>query len=286
MDVTEQIITKQVEWAQNKGFELIGSRGKHGRKAYTTRLSDNFFQPLNKETKIELEEGDGGELDGSEQRPAKIQAVHSSSALGVNVFDYWRDSPDLSIVTSSCRLSRRSRSLAGDIRFEQKFPIESRLKYSPNIDVVILPHSGTFKCYAIECKFTEAYSGRGHGGLDSKYLENEKIWQGLSATRGLAQEISPNDSQFEFLHAAQLIKHILGLNRKYGRSQYRLLYLRYDALGEAGFHHSQEVDKFARVVHSDKVAFHETTYQDLIVRLAQHREQHNEYVSYLTERYL
>lgn len=286
MNATEQIIVKQLEWAHNKGLGLIGSRGNRGRKVYTTKLQDNLLQPLNMQTRIELEKGDGGELNGTEKRPAKIQALHSSSALGINVFDYWRDSPDLSIITSSCRLSRRSRRLTGDIRFEQKFSIESRFRYSPNIDVVIVPNRGTYKCYAIECKFTEAYSSRGHGGLDSKYLENENIWQGLSATRQLAQEISPDDSRFHFLHAAQLIKHILGLNRKYGHSRYRLLYLRYDAFGEAGFRHGQEVNEFARVARSDKVVFHETTYQDLIARLAEDREQHDEYVSYLTERYL
>lgn len=286
MSASEQIIAKQVEWAQNKGFVLVGSRGNRGRKVYTTKLQDNLFQPLNTQTRIELEEGDGGELKGTVKRPAKIQALHSSSALGINVFDYWRNSPDLSIITSSCGLSRSSHKLTGNIRFEQKFPIESRFRYSPNIDVVILPNSGKYKCFAIECKFTEAYSSRGHSGLDSKYLENEHIWQGLSATKQLAQEISPNDSRFDFLHAAQLIKHILGLNRKYGHSRYRLLYLCHDAFGEPGFRHHQEVDEFARIVRSDGVVFHETTYQDLIVRLAQHREQHNEYVKYLTERYL
>jgi len=286
MAATEQIKAKQLEWAQYKGFELVGSRGSRGRRVYTAKLQDNLFQPLNTQTRIELEEGDGRELSGTEKRPAKIQALHSSSALGINVFDYWRNSPDLSIITSSCRLSRSGRKLAGSIRFEQKLPIESRFQYSPNMDVVIHLNSGSYKCLAIECKFTEAYSGRGHSGLDSKYLENEDIWQGLSATKQLAREISPNDSRFDFLHAAQLIKHILGLNRKYKHSRYRLLYLRYDAFGEPGFRHRQEVEEFARIVRSDGVVFHESTYQDLIIRLARHREHHTEYVSYITERYL
>lgn len=286
MDASEQIIAKQLEWAHNQGLRLTGSRGSRGRKAYTTNLQNNLFQSLNIHSRIELEEGDGGELKSTEKWPAKIQALHSSSALGINVFDYWRGSADLSIISSSCGLSRRSRSFTGDIRFEQKLPIDSRFRYSPNIDVVILPASGTYKCFAIECKFTEAYSGRGHGGLDGKYLENEQIWQGLPATWQLAQDISPNDSQFNFLHAAQLIKHILGLNRKYGRTKYRLLYLSYDAFGEAGFQHGQEVGDFARIVRSDGIAFHHTTYQDLIIRLAQHREKHREYVGYLTDRYL
>jgi hypothetical protein len=287
MNAFEQIISKQIEWAKNKGLQLVGSAGDRGRRVYTTSIADNLFKPLNEKTKKELEGGDGGELKGEEGQPAKIQALHSSSALSINVFDYWRESSDLSILTVACGLSRAGRELPGEIQFEQKFSIDDRFQYSPNLDVVIFPaRSGKYKVFAIECKFTEAYSSRGHGGLDQKYFGNEDIWQNLSASKRLAQEIAPNDNRFQHLHAAQLIKHILGLNRMFGHSHYRFLYLWYDALGEPGFRHRREVEEFAHVVRSDGVVFHETTYQNLIVSLAQHREEHAKYVTYLTERYL
>jgi hypothetical protein len=223
---------------------------------------------------------------GAKDKPAKMQALHSSSALGINIFDYWRGLPDLSIVTSSCGLSRAASKLNGDIRFEQQFSIDERFRYPPNIDVVICPNIGRYRAFAIECKFTEPYSSREHGGLDGKYLENDDIWHGLSATKRLALEISPNDDSFKYFHAAQVIKHILGLNRKFGHSRYRLLYLWYDAIGEPGFGHRQEIERFAGIVSSDGVVFHETTYQDLIVRLAQHRAGNEKYVAYITDRYL
>ena len=286
MNASEQIIAKQIEWAKNKGLQLVGSRENRGRKAYTMSIADNLFQPLNEKSKIELEDGDGSELKGKEGQPAKIQALHSSSVLGINIFDYWREASDKSLLLAACGLSRAGRELPGEIRFEQKFSIDDRFRYSPNLDVVFFSRSARFKIFAIECKFTEAYSARRHDGLDQKYFGNETVWQNLSATKRLAQEISPDDSRFEYLHAAQLIKHILGLNRKFGHSRYRFLYLWYDALGEPGFRHRHEVEEFAEVVRSDGVVFHETTYQDLIVGLAQHREEHEKYVSYLTDRYL
>jgi hypothetical protein len=286
MNAVEQIISKQIEWAKNRGIKLIGSKGARGRKVYTTTLRENLFQPLTSQARKDLESGDGGELSGNRSRPAKIQALHSSSALGVNLFDYWRESSDLSTIASSCGISKKGRTFSGDIRFEYKFPVDDRFRFAPNMDVVILPHGRTYKCYAIECKFTEAYSGRGHGGLDPKYFDNEDVWDGLSETRRLADEISPDDMRFQFLHSAQLIKHILGLNRKFGKRYYRLLYLYYDALGEPGFRHRCEVDDFTGVARSDGIAFHHITYQELIVRLAQYRNQHIEYVRYLTERYL
>ena len=286
MNTYEQIISRQIEWAKNKGLELVGSKGQRGRKDYTICIEKNLFQKLNDETRTDLMHGDGGELIGSEGQPAKIQALHSSSALGINVFDYWRIKIDLSVITTACGLSRGGHKLAGEIRFEQKYPIVDGFPHSPNIDVVIRPETGPYKAYAIECKFTEAYSSRKHGGMDDKYLKNKEIWKNLSATRKLAQDIYPDDPYNEHLHAAQLIKHILGLNRAYGPARYRLLYLWYDALGEPGSIHRQEINEFSSMVGSDGVKFHATTCQELIRSLARHREDHPDYVRYLTERYL
>jgi hypothetical protein len=287
LNASEQIITKQIEWAKNKGLQLVGSAGDRGRKVYTTKIADNLFLPLNEKSKKELESGDGGELKSSAGHPAKIQALHSSSALGINLFDYWRKAFDLSLLFSACGLSHAGNQLFGEIQFEQKFSIDDRFQYSPNLDVVFSPsHPHKYKVFAIECKFTEAYSSRKHGGLDQKYFTNDTFWENLSAIKQLAQEISPDDSRFGHLHAAQLIKHILGLNRKFGHSRYRLLYLWYDALGGPGSKHRQEVEEFSDIVCSDGVLFHATTYQELIVNLAQHRDQHKDYVAYLTDRYL
>jgi hypothetical protein len=287
MNTSEQIIAKQVEWAKNKGLQLVGSAGDRGRKVYTTKITDNLFLPLNEKSRKELEGGDGCELKISAGQQAKIQALHSSSALGINLFDYWRETSDFSLLFSACGLSRAGSQLSGEIKFEQKFKIDDRFKYSPNLDVVFFPSNpNKSKVFAIECKFTEAYSSRRHGGLDQKYFTNDSVWENLSATKHLAQEISPDDSRFGYLHAAQLVKHILGLNRQLGHSRYRLLYLWYDALGESGFKHRQEVEEFSNIICSDGVLFHSTTYQELIVCLAQYRKQHKKYVSYLTDRYL
>ena len=287
MNASEQIIAKQIEWAKNKGLQLIGSAGDRGRKVYTTKITDNLFQPLNDKSKNELEGGDGGELKSKAGLPAKIQALHSSSALGVNLFDYWRRVVDCSPLFSACGLSRTGSQLTGEIKFEQKFPIDDRFQYAPNLDVAFFPaRPQKIKVFAIECKFTEAYSSRKHGGLDQKYFTNESVWENLSSIKRLAQIISPADDEFCFLHAAQLIKHVLGLNRQFGPSRHRLLYLWFDALGESGFRHRQEVERFSEIAHSDGVLFHAISYQELITYLSQYREQHNKYVSYLTERYL
>ncbi len=287
MNSFEYILVKQVEWARNHNIALIGSQGEKGRKVYTTSVEENLFQRLNSQTREELLEGDGSELNIGAKHPSKIQALHSSSALGINIFDYWRNRSNISVIISACRLARADNSLMGRIHFEQKFPIDERFQYAPNLDVIIYPDNPKrIKVYGIECKFTESYSSRGHKGLDEKYLENIKIWQKLSETRKMAREISPADTIFSSLHAAQLIKHILALNRKFGHGQYRLLYLWYDALSEAGHIHKLDIERFKAVIRADGVKFHDITYQELIINLAKQRAGHGDYVKYITERYL
>ena len=158
MNPSDYIISRQVEWARNRGLELIGSQGQKGRKVYTTSLDHNLLQPLHEQTRQNISNGDGGELNGNEARPAKMQALHSSSALGINVFDYWKVAEDLAPITASCGLSRFGSRLSGDVRFEQQFQIDKRFRYAPNLDVAIYPNTSKYKVFAIECKFTEAYN--------------------------------------------------------------------------------------------------------------------------------
>lgn len=89
MKAYEHILSKQIQWALNRGKPLIGSKGRQGRPAYTSTLDQNLFEPLERSVRKAFLDGEGNEIIGSPDSPAKMQAVHSSSALGVNVFRYW-----------------------------------------------------------------------------------------------------------------------------------------------------------------------------------------------------
>ena len=288
MKAYEYILSKQIQWALNQGINLIGSRGRHGRPAYTTDLNQNLFEPIDPVIKKSIEIGDGGEINGSPNRPAKMQAVHSSSALGVNIFQYWQTIDQIHKIAAACGFCRRGNRISEKIVFEDKYPINSSFRYPPNIDVVIHnSNSARYKRFAIECKFSEAYSNQGDHGLKRKYLDLEDVWGDIPNLHELAEELCPNDSIFRYLHPAQLIKHILGLKKAFGKKGFRLLYLWYNVLGEEGAIHQQEVDKFIRVARSDDIKFHAMSYQDLISRIAiEHRAEHGKYIQYITERYL
>ncbi len=101
MNAHEYILIKQIEWARNHGIALIGSKIDQGRPLYTTKLEENLFEPLSSSTQDYIESGDGGELTGY---PAKMQALHSSSALGVNIFQYWAMGHEISNIAHIGRI--------------------------------------------------------------------------------------------------------------------------------------------------------------------------------------
>jgi len=287
MNGYEYILAKQIAWATNRGIPLEGSKVSRGRPAYASNLDQNLFQTLLPEVRAAFVAGDGDEL-GSPGLPGKMQAVHSSSALGVNVFQYWKAASAVPVIAAACGLCKQGSQVSCDIRFEEKYPINDAFRFSPNIDVVI--HNGdtvAIQRFAIECKFSEAYGTHKHTGLKAKYLDCGVTWGDIPSLRTLAESISPDDNKFMHLHPAQLIKHILGMKRQFGPDGFRLLYLWYDVLGEDGKRHRDEVAEFAGVAKQDGIMFHSLTYQELIVKLvATAGNDHKEYVRYLTDRYL
>jgi hypothetical protein len=285
----DYILVKQIQWAYNYGIPLIGSKGHRGRSAYTQELNQNLFEPLEPEVRKCFIQGDGNEIKGSINSPAKMQAVHSSSALGVNIFQYWQKNNQVQKITEACGLLPRSNNdILSRIVFEDKYPVSNKFRFAPNIDVVIHnPDSFTIRRIAIECKFSEAYTSHRHPGLKPEYLSLEEIWEDIPAIYDFAKSICPHDEKFEHLHPAQLIKHILGLNKAFGKKGYWLLYLWYNVLGEEGLKHKKEIEEFTGVVRKDGVNFHALSYQELIIELSnKYRSNHEEYIKYITNRYI
>jgi len=282
----EYILAKQIQWAFNHGITLIGSKGQLGRQAYTSILEENLFMPLAPNVRDSFKKGDGAEILGSPNRPAKMQAVHSSSALSVNIFQYWQDK--LPAIAAACGFCRKGNKISGKIVFEDKYSVDERFPVAPNIDVVIHNSvSAKVRRFAIECKFTEAYGSQKHLGLKPKYLTLDEVWNDIPGIHGLAKSLCPDDNRYRHLHAAQLIKHILGLKNRYGKDGFRLLYLWYDVFGEEGAVHRNEIEDFSKKTRLDAIKFHSMSYQELIVKLSnEYRSSHGEYIRYISERYL
>lgn len=287
MNGLEYIQVKQILWAKRNNLKLVGSQVDKGLQIYTETLNNNLFEPLTKSSQGQFESGDGGEINDSPNRPAKMRALHSSSAIAVNIFQYWDKAKKVHQIAHACGLCSKENQTAEKLKFEEKFNISSSFQFSPNIDVVIEnSDKAQYAIFAIECKFSEAYGSYGHKGIDQKYIDLD-IWNDIPNTFDFAKSISPRDFDFKHLHPAQLIKHILGLKNKYGKKAFRLLYLWYDVHGEESLVHRQEIERFTDMVTKDGVHFSSVSYQKLIANLAKDYYNENEkYINYITDRYL
>jgi len=73
----------------------------------------------------------------------------------------------------------------------------------------------------------------------------------------------------------------------FDKDGFRLLYLWYDVLGKEGAIHQDEIKAFAGIAKADGIYFKAMSYQELILLLSRkYRQEHEEYVRYLSERYL
>lgn len=284
MDAFTYLKQRQVQWALRRDIPLEGREGERGARAYCPALDQNLYTSLCTQSRQEYEEGDGNELGG------KMRAVHSASAAIVNLFEYWRQKNLGSIIAEACGVPA---AMLSGVRYEAKLPIAREVNrrafpVDPNIDVLLeyAPNSRT-KATGIEVKFSEAYNSRGHSGIKPAYLEPGRWFDGLPNLKQFALTICPDDTTCTHLHPAQLVKHVLGLTHRYGKGNFRLLYLWYDLPFDEGCHHRREAQQFAQVAAADGITFQAVTFQEVILRLAaKHRPEHHNYIDYVTERYL
>lgn len=284
MKPTRYIQSRQSNFALNQQLRLRSRKKARGRAMYITQRNENLFIPLSLDIEGQFNQADGNELRPSRNGDLpKMHAIHSSSALIVNLAAYWFSNPiPFAVCCLLCSPKTRCRLT---MEFEVKLPIRDDWERHPQVDVLI-PVEGDrrFAAFAIESKFSEPF-GRQHEGLNPKYLD-PALWSGLPHLYQLAQTLSPADRTFQYLHAAQLLKHILGLTRKFG-TRFKLLYLYYDVPGDEATTHRQEVLQFKQTCLLDKVRFCARSYQDLIDCLAtRHRRNHPSYINYITTRYL
>lgn len=240
MSSLTNLIAHQKKWAAANGLA-------HNENGYLSAIEENLFQAMNNSTRQSFIDGSGGELEDSSSSPAKMKALYSSSALAVNVFDYWvsRDKTTLSNAMNLGDAILR-------IQFEEKFP--TGLKGTPpNLDIVLELSGG--HVVGIESKFSEWLTPKSASEkpfAPSYFRGNTRMWDknGLSKTQLLAEDIAAGKKSFWYLDVAQLLKHSLGLSNRLGRN-FSLHYMYYQWPGAESIDHVQEIKKFSSFVGSE-----------------------------------
>ena len=318
------ILVQQQEWATDKtlvsGKIIDGKECKD--KNYLETIEDNLFpidetKGLRPENIKAYNKGGGSETKTITHRP-KMSALHSSSALVVNLFQYWQNQEINKTPLLIALGLVNDNDKVGDvkIKFEEKLQIKyedgkiiKNVKFgTPNLDVMI---EFDDKVIAIESKFTEPYINESdkNSEMQDSYIKKESLWKEIPHIEKLANAIHAQNYQIENckikesievlrktkrLDAAQLIKHILGLrtdNEKISKDKkITLLYLWYDVPGtEEAKEHQEEIEAFASIAKADGINFRHITYQKVIENLDKKEykniEKFEEYIKYLKNRY-
>ena len=189
----------QRRWAEAAGvaFDSLG---------YVRELDSNLAAPLEVSVRRELERG--SELSPGRSRPARMWALWSSAALVVNFFGPWR-SRDCAPLAAALGIA------ALPTRLALEEPLPTGLDGDPpTTDIAVWGAAGVLA--AIESKFGEwlVRRPRNKAVLKDKYFPpGPGVWAelGLPRCERLAHDLQTGRERFKHLHAAQLLKHALGL---------------------------------------------------------------------------
>jgi hypothetical protein len=210
-----------------------------------------------------------------------MRALHSSSALAVNFFDFWVAKSNGSLLKAlGIRGSGGCR-----VRFETQYPT-GLPGNPPNLDVTLhLPHG---EVIGIESKFTEWLTPKPKSKIlfKGKYFpEGSGVWSlvSLPKCQALAEKLRDGAIAFRYLDAAQLLKHALGLATNVG-TDFRLFYTFFDANCPEGEVHRREIQDFALSVGAE-LKFQAISYQLLLAQFEQSVAGSEAYRQYLKSRY-
>lgn len=268
------LLERQRRWAETARIS-VDPRG------YVSELEKNLFRPLTQKVREALEKGDGGETRDQAERPAKMRALHSSSSLAANVFDYWTDRNRVPLA-NSLQLG----DSISDLLFEKKFPT-GLPGNAPNLDVVLTLAGGHI--VGVESKFTEWMSPKAKNYVpfrDAYFPGKPGLWADLNLPKcqELAEAMFTGRQRFRHLDSAQLLKHALGL-ATHSQGRFSLLYVYFDWPCPAREPHLLELDSFSALVGAE-IGFRPLSYQALYEKLL--GELHPEdapYRDYLRNRY-
>lgn len=218
--------------------------------------------------KNDMDSGSGNELKG------KFRALHSSSALVVNVFAKWKNNPSDLILCGKKGFS--------SLTFEKKCPTGLG-GTPPNLDVFL---DNNHSLIRVESKFLEYLTPK--KGFFSTSYTKENLPQSEKACWYLIDRIKEQPKQH--LDAAQLIKHYIGLrNLPLARDkEIVLLYLFWEPENWKDFEvfqrHRGEISDFASFFDELSVKFIYKSYPELWDKWEQHYE-NTTHVRELRERY-
>lgn len=247
MSTIDNIKSKLKEWADKNNIELDDDY-------YVKKMDENFIVNLSDESIRDLKGGDGAEIKDDKSR-TKIFAIHSSSALVCNFFEYWRFR-DKALLAKAFKFDQGIKSLV----YEQKLSMGMQGNM-PNLDLFMILNNG--QAVAVESKFTEWVSKKSKNKPFADSYKTRDRWTevGLPNCQKLVDKIYSKDEKFLYLNAPQLLKHALGLANMHSNKS-KLIYLYYDFDTSISEIHKSEIERFKNALNGE-LSFNTLSYQEL-----------------------
>lgn len=222
--------------------------------AYASSIDANLLKGIPfADIRHAFDDGKGQELHGDATHPPKMAAIYSSSALVVNTFGPWVRDPSQIVVNGR----RGFKTMA----FEAHMPTGLR-GTPPHLDLRLDAKDQVLgiesKCLEYltpkPAKFAPAYD------TITDYRAQSPWFRHIAALR-------KNSRHYQYLDAAQLIKHYLGMSHSVPDKSLALLYLYWEPRNwqnhEPFRQHREEIRRFSDIVAGDPVRFESLSYNDL-----------------------
>lgn len=269
------VLRGQRRWADARGV-------RYDARGCVRELADNLRAPLVGAALKELQRG--SELTPGAKQPARLYSLGSSAALVLNFFGYWRDRDTTPLMHA---LGLPAQGVV-QLRFEE--PMPTGLAGDPPLaDVALERADGGL--VAIESKYAEwlVRRPRSKRVFKDKYfpagLQRGGVWEaaGLPRCQQLAEDLQGGRERLKYFHAAQLLKHALGLAKR-GPAASVLVYLYFDWPVRDAATHRAEIDRITARL-APEIDLRVLTYQDVFRSLRASLGVDAAYVDYLEQRY-
>lgn len=232
------------------GFHRSAPKAALDEKGYVSEASQNLIEGVHLDDfEADLRQGDGNELEG------KFRAAHSSSALAVNTFAPFRANP--------AELWLPGTGGFTNLHFERKCPHGLVGRRSPNLDVLADGPNGVV---AVESKCLEAltpHQAKFAPAYNSEIRDERRQTAWFREMHRLVEK----PRSYQWLDAAQLVKHAFGLAYTFRDQPVTLIYLFWEPSNPEAYpifaEHRAEVTQFAASITGSGPEFAAMSYPEL-----------------------
>jgi len=262
------ILDQQQSWASGARIELDEA-------SHASHWPDNLFAPLDDRSLAELE-ASARHPFGEGDKPGPLHALHSTLALVVNSFAYWRvrDSAPLATALGLDRAPT-------ELRFAPAYPcgVDDRtIELDVEIDVGSAPRT---LVWAAHCEPYAQVDTR----LPAHLEATADCFDGLHGCRLLAEDVRANAGRYRRVPVGRLLERIRALSQAFGTRGFRLLLLWHELpCLEARELRTELARLRARI--GGEVDLRALTWRSLVDGVARNHPEHVAYTRYLRARYL